>query len=772
MAHHSPFDVGVDHHNNANELLMIHDPNNDGSDGFLHIPPPSTSGTFDYDPSFDATNVVPTIGVAGGGNSGIGVGSVPPFGDLSGLLGNESGVVSLDEMDHSSAAAAAASLDAFLADQSSPSPSLSINTLPSSAYPMIPPHVGRLPGSVGGVGGDRGVIGSSMSSPTSSSSPSQSLFHHSAMYPTAPGTYPGTYPGVTQSLRAPPAADIGYVATASAPNMAYYPPSGGIQQQQHHQHHHHNNIAPYPGTVGTMISSPPAPVATTIAPAAVSPIPSPLKIDSTLSSTAPVSPASPSSGSHSDGGSDEGNTTRKTPVRKNVKKEKESSTNKKPITEEEIQESKRQQRLMRNRASAQLSRERKKAYMKKLEGQLKELQQQNANLASQLAVLRSENESLRARSATLPIYPGTAHGGGSSPGYSPHSDDSSYAPSSPESPEMTAYSAPSHVNGNGRGVKRARTVSSGISRGVISAHQQWMAMPPMARTAGVVMFALCMSFAVFYSMTGIGMDPNGVKTEFDTSSTNTPTVMYHQSRILQADGVPRIALAPSSETGAAETTLPTLYALVKKEHEMTPVTSMNTEEDTPVVVVKQESGIDDAKAVEVYQQDLYDDDTSEDTTHTHNHAHVPAPSMPSDYELFQQWKKMIVDSNLTLDTGSSYMFCPSAIQMRPQPPVKTKYPSEEKESAVSARLRRAGLPLPNSTHDSEVAAEAAARLSPSNNRVRFWVPTSSVLAGGDWDTSTFTHDHTTTKHSGFTEIECAVSGIRPVMVVNTATTTA
>jgi hypothetical protein len=115
------------------------------------------------------------------------------------------------------------------------------------------------------------------------------------------------------------------------------------------------------------------------------------------------------------------------------------------------------------------------------------------------------------------------------------------------------------------------------------------------------------------------------------------------------------------------------------------------------------------------------------------------------------------------------MFCPSAIQMRPQAPAKVKthihhHDDDSKESGISSRLRRAGLPLPNTTDAEEVLAAEAARLSPANNKLRFWVPTPSVIAGGDWDTAHFNPT------SGLTEIECQISGIRPV-IMNTATPT-
>jgi hypothetical protein len=62
---------------------------------------------------------------------------------------------------------------------------------------------------------------------------------------------------------------------------------------------------------------------------------------------------------------------------------------------------KRQQRLQRNRASAQLSRERKKQYMKLLERQLKEMSEINTDLTTQVTALTTENAQLKARLSKL-----------------------------------------------------------------------------------------------------------------------------------------------------------------------------------------------------------------------------------------------------------------------------------------------------------------------------------------------------------------------------------
>ncbi|KAG0491751.1 hypothetical protein HPP92_005149 [Vanilla planifolia] len=58
-------------------------------------------------------------------------------------------------------------------------------------------------------------------------------------------------------------------------------------------------------------------------------------------------------------------------------------------------EQKRLKRLLRNRVSAQLARERKKAYLNDLEARVKELEDKNSELEERLSTLQNENHMLR-----------------------------------------------------------------------------------------------------------------------------------------------------------------------------------------------------------------------------------------------------------------------------------------------------------------------------------------------------------------------------------------
>lgn len=66
-----------------------------------------------------------------------------------------------------------------------------------------------------------------------------------------------------------------------------------------------------------------------------------------------------------------------------------------PEDANQIKESKRQLRLMRNRASAQLSRERKKAYISELEARFEAVELNNQKLSAQVVSLTVENASLK-----------------------------------------------------------------------------------------------------------------------------------------------------------------------------------------------------------------------------------------------------------------------------------------------------------------------------------------------------------------------------------------
>jgi len=66
-----------------------------------------------------------------------------------------------------------------------------------------------------------------------------------------------------------------------------------------------------------------------------------------------------------------------------------------PLTEEEERQLKRQRRLIKNRESAQLSRQRKRMFIEELESQVSGLQADNRDLVKQVTSLTSENQALK-----------------------------------------------------------------------------------------------------------------------------------------------------------------------------------------------------------------------------------------------------------------------------------------------------------------------------------------------------------------------------------------
>eukprot|EP00457_Paulinella_chromatophora_P001833 gb/GEZN01001835.1/.p1 GENE.gb/GEZN01001835.1/~~gb/GEZN01001835.1/.p1 ORF type:complete len:572 (+),score=88.78 gb/GEZN01001835.1/:642-2357(+) len=74
-----------------------------------------------------------------------------------------------------------------------------------------------------------------------------------------------------------------------------------------------------------------------------------------------------------------------------------SPEEKRNMTNDELVEWKKDQRLKRNRASAQLSRERRKKYVTQLEGRVEELTKAYSTLSKQMQAVKSENKRLRQR---------------------------------------------------------------------------------------------------------------------------------------------------------------------------------------------------------------------------------------------------------------------------------------------------------------------------------------------------------------------------------------
>ncbi|KAG2379532.1 hypothetical protein C9374_006649 [Naegleria lovaniensis] len=132
---------------------------------------------------------------------------------------------------------------------------------------------------------------------------------------------------------------------------------------------------------------------------ATSPSDSVAQTATTNSATTPESVDSGVS-SHSDNDSASSSGKKSSDNEKKRKRKTKGGTSPKPektLTPEEEKEMKRQRRLIKNRESAQASRERKKVYIQGLEKKVDGLAQENSDLQNHCSVLEQENEILRQR---------------------------------------------------------------------------------------------------------------------------------------------------------------------------------------------------------------------------------------------------------------------------------------------------------------------------------------------------------------------------------------
>jgi len=156
---------------------------------------------------------------------------------------------------------------------------------------------------------------------------------------------------------------------------------------------------------------------------------------------------------------------------------------------------------MRNRVSAQLSRERKKAYVGQLEARLTRLDETNRQLVDRMNEILAENSTLRARLAAL----------------DPSSENSSIS-SPPHSPTRIHYSPMSpfeHVSSDDE-VRPAKKSKASNSSSGAGANKRF----------GLVAFALVFSFGVFYHMVGLDMQSNTYAPEVPSSPTMRGRVLH------------------------------------------------------------------------------------------------------------------------------------------------------------------------------------------------------------------------------------------------------
>jgi bZIP transcription factor len=226
------------------------------------------------------------------------------------------------------------------------------------------------------------------------------------------------------------------------------------------------------------------------------------------------------------------------------------------LSEDEKKDIKRRQRLLRNRISAQLSRERKRDYLQQLKKQLSDLMDQNRTLSSQVQDLSSENASLQQRVKTLEKL---------SEADMPLCGSASAC--APEPPTFGAYANLSPDGPNPRPKKRAKVEPS--SESTVSSAMRFPA------RAGMVLFALVFSFGVLYNVVGIDytdvQNAQVVKVLQNRELTSIDAPVFH-GRMLQAVNKQRefdaemedAASKKFSATGNGSTALVTMLAEQEK----------------------------------------------------------------------------------------------------------------------------------------------------------------------------------------------------------------
>jgi len=157
-------------------------------------------------------------------------------------------------------------------------------------------------------------------------------------------------------------------------------------------------------------------------------------------------------------------------------------------------------------------------------------------------------------------------------------------------------------------------------------------------------------------------------------------------------------------------------------------------------------------------------------------------------ELLVSYKKILLSSNFSLAAGESYLFCPSPVHIQSSlfpthPPLSftgkknnskvIQVEAKDSQQRRTKRLKRLGLDSTTPTTTSNKRQKNNESTHTSMNSItetddiqylNLWVPTTSLFP--QWS-----HLHVSTgfednprKISGLSEIHCAVSSIRPVLI--------
>mmetsp|Transcript_27977 Transcript_27977/g.39479 ORF Transcript_27977/g.39479 Transcript_27977/m.39479 type:complete len:689 (+) Transcript_27977:50-2116(+) len=211
----------------------------------------------------------------------------------------------------------------------------------------------------------------------------------------------------------------------------------------------------------------------------------------------------------------------------------------------DAKQAKRQRRLMRNRESAQLSRERKKAYVKGLEDNVQVLTKANHDLTQQVLELTSENKKLKEQ---LGI-----HGGGSpvtfaqasSPGSLVSASDEYSSPNSPTTDDIDTASLPPQQQPyppqHQRPAFTMGTVANYSSKNSTIFGRLGSSNP----TRGMAMFAMVFSFGLFFRFAGI---PLSIPQQPQLVTTGSYSLVGHEPAVFnnrKGKGAGRVLMSAS-----------------------------------------------------------------------------------------------------------------------------------------------------------------------------------------------------------------------------------
>jgi len=418
-----------------------------------------------------------------------------------------------------------------------------------------------------------------------------------------------------------------------------------------------------------------------------------------------------------------------------------------------VLESKRLHRLQRNRASAQLSRERKKAYMSELENQLKELTTVNNKLEEQKIQLEKENEKLKQKLEFNPIT--------SNPNNPPN-----------ETRALEVFVAhPSHQTN-----KRPKLSTSKRIFASNSATASVFNSATSARTTMALMVSIILTMAFVCSMVNIdnidgtnsgannnnnnNKNLNPVETRKFSSSPlfpSVPLLSSRSSRVLSS-------ISDSSDVGDKKEK----FALVDSPQSPT-IKTFDRDEDSRALVmkVKQENFQQEENDKQKNNKCRSSEEENSDISSEHRHySKLFHPDREYRIENFSS------GAHTQNSTARPILLCPQSFIINPTinggkhgksggQKQNENYSDDEENNRRAKRIKRLRLPAPAATTTTPATSSALSvnssppRLSLApNDELNFWLPSSTV----DFETAGLN----SSINSPMVQVTCKISAIQQV----------